>query len=76
MKATLEFDLDERFDKEAHTRAVKATEAYLVIFHMHEKLVRLFNDSDNSVEISIANKLLTELNDEMERYGISFNDIS
>lgn len=38
MKATLEFNLDDPSDKRAHARCAKATEAYIALFNIDNKL--------------------------------------
>lgn len=38
MKAKLEFDLDDPSDRRAHLRCTKATEAYIALFNIDNKL--------------------------------------
>ena len=40
MKAILEFNLEESFDREAHIRAIKATDAYLALYDIENLLKR------------------------------------
>lgn len=40
MKAILEFDLDQPGDRQAHVRAIKATDAYLVLWDIANEIFR------------------------------------
>jgi hypothetical protein len=70
-KATLEFDLADHDDRLAHIRAAKATEAYIVLFEVSERL-REVCDRD---EPYTATQALGLLLDTMDNYGVSLDDI-
>lgn len=38
MKAILEFDLEDKFDQEAHMRAVRSSDLALALYEMREKI--------------------------------------
>jgi len=42
MKATLEFDLEDRYDRMAHLRCVKSLDLALDIFNVKEEISRLY----------------------------------
>ena len=67
MKAILEFDLDDGSDKMAHTRCLKATDAYLVLWNFSE-----FLRKDERPNIEEIRDLFHEF---MERYDVSLNEI-
>lgn len=73
MKAILEFDLDDPMDRYSHRRAIKATEAYIAINAIGEKLRQLDKYSDSEVvNISELRKGYWEI---LEEYGINLDDL-
>jgi len=76
MKATITFDLDDKFEKEAHLRAIKATDAYLALYSFREYLENKLKYSEDETSINyittqiIFNKLLEEL----DHYSIDLDN--
>jgi microsomal dipeptidase-like Zn-dependent dipeptidase len=71
-KAILEFDLNEYDDRLAHLRAMKATDAYIVIQGIHSFLRNLQKHKDQ--EVIDINDLLEKLNEIEDQYGIDLSD--
>lgn len=63
MKGKLEFDLEEPFERNAHMRAIKSTDAFLAIYD----ILQLFKDNDF---IAVTNEEIYEI---LERRGIDMN---
>lgn len=60
MKAILEFNLDEPFERTAHLRCVKATDAYLVLYDMQNQFMainREIEDDEDSVDSTAFKKM-------------------
>ncbi len=53
MKATIEFDLDDPSDRMSHMRCIKATDAYIVLFDISNK-IRALLKGDLLEETQIA----------------------
>ena len=73
MKAILEFDLNDPFEKNAFLRANSATNAYLVMFDLNEKLRSLYKyENKENIKISEVREMLVDLQTE---YNINMNDL-
>jgi uncharacterized NAD(P)/FAD-binding protein YdhS len=77
MKAILQFDLDLPEDKEAHLRATKATDAYLVIWDMFQELRKDWKYSQDPEVVRHAERYRDLLRRLTEDHGIDLdNEIS
>lgn len=77
MKAVLQFDLDSFEDKQAHIRATKATDAYLVIWEMFQELRKDWKYSQDPEVIKHAERYRDVLNMLVQGHGIDLdNEIS
>jgi len=77
MKAVLQFDLNEPEDKEAHLRATKATDAYLVIWDMFQELRKDWKYSQDPEVVKHAERYRDLLRRLTEDHGIDLdNEIS
>lgn len=73
MKAILEFDLNDTFEVNAFRRANSATNAYLVMFDLNEKLRSLYKyENKENIKISEVREMLVDLQTE---YNINMNDL-
>lgn len=81
MKAILEFDLDETHDIYAHKRAVSATDAYLALYTIQERLFKARKHEElNGIRMSRGNlkllhEVLTTIDDVMVGYNINLDDL-
>lgn len=79
MKATLNFDLDNHEDRLSHKRAINATNAYLVIWTMQNKVFRnilKYNGDSYSEETLLAiEELRSKFFNLVEEYEINLNDL-
>lgn len=76
MIATLEFDLKEQFDKEAHMRAVKSTEAYLALWKLQEVLIEMRNIQTDEEDLSkeqVIEKIIEEYHNILDYYTIDLD---
>ena len=71
MKATLQFDLDERFEREAHLRAVKSLDLALAILDMQQWLRSeiKYKDREELEEVH------TTLHDILESRGLDIDEL-
>jgi len=77
MKAVLQFDLDSFEDKQAHIRATKATDAYLVIWEMFQELRKDWKYSQDPEVVKHATNYSDLLRRLTEDHGIDLdNEIS
>jgi hypothetical protein len=77
MKAILQFDLDEREDKEAHIRATKATDAYLVLWDMMQAFRTVYKYGQDPVAAKYAEEWRDKLIEVMRDHNIDLdNEIS
>ena len=74
--ACLRFNLDDSDDKKAHLRAVKATDAYIVLWDTFQFMRTIIKYGDDEKEAEVMEKLRDYMQDKMDEYGISMNDIS
>jgi uncharacterized protein (DUF2267 family) len=75
MKAILEFNLDEFFERKAHMRAVKATDVYLAVNDTFDKLRRLIKYEDISEEKREAfEEIRTFLAEALENRNINISE--
>jgi len=72
-KGILEFDIDDPHERTAHLRAVKATDAYLALHDLNEKL-RQWSKDEEKEEIKIET-LRTEFFEILENRGINLDDL-
>ena len=86
MKGKLEFDLDDCYDRNAFKRAVKATDVYMVLHEVVNKLFRpswkngytdkeldtLSNTEEGDRVIEILSEMYREI---LEEYNIDLNDL-
>lgn len=70
MKAKLYFDLDEPFERSAHLRCLKATDAYLLLYDMQRKLCSIRDEEKNKVFQEIYDFFF----ERMERYSINLDN--
>lgn len=82
MKAKLEFDLNDPYDKSEHRRCVNSTNAYLALREISDKVFRPARkhgygivELDN-VDEDIIGKLEEIFIDILTEYDINFNDIT
>jgi len=68
-KLTLEFDCNDD-SPEAAVRALKATQAYQVIWEMFQELRKVYKYSDVDVDAEHADKWREKLQDICEEYGV------
>jgi len=77
MKAILQFDLNDPDDRESHIRAIKATDAYLVIWEMFQELRKDWKYSQDPEVVKHAEKYRDLLNSLVHGHGIDLdNEIS
>lgn len=79
MKATLSFNLDNHEDRLAHKRSVNATNAYIVLFTLQNKVFRdiiKYNGDSYSEETLVAIETLREkFNNLLDEYEVNLNDL-
>jgi hypothetical protein len=77
MKATLEFDLEDHFEKLAHRRAMSATDAYIVIHKFDEYLRSMlkWDDSMDDVMVAKVERIRKELIDLCQDCQIDLDDL-
>jgi hypothetical protein len=68
-KLTLEFDCSED-SPEAAVRALKATQAYLVIWEMFQELRKIYKYSEDEIDAEHADKWADKLRELCEQHGI------
>ena len=76
MKATLEFNLDEPEDKQAHLRCVKSLDLVLFIFNIEGKLrgkIKHGNLSD--CEYDAIDKFRDEFYEELNSMGLNIDEL-
>ena len=71
MKATLEFDMDDPWERLEHSRSVRATQAYLVI-HSFAEYLRQLDRNDQKEDISVLRQVLCNT---CEEYSIDMGDL-
>lgn len=75
-KITLEYDITDIYVAKEVVRAMKATDAYLVIYQLQDVLTRRISEDDLSKkETRLLAEVLTEINELLEHYGINLNDL-
>lgn len=75
-KITLEYDITDIYVAKEVVRAMKATDAYLVIHQLQDVLTRRISEDDLSKkETRLLAEVLTEINELLEHYGINLNDL-
>lgn len=70
MKATLTFDLDDSFDRQAHEMAIKSADAYLALFELRE----LAKDEDDE-EFPIIRLSTKEFYEILQDNGINLDTL-
>lgn len=68
-KVTIEFNTNDD-DAEAVVRAMKATDAYNVIWMMLQELRRVYKYGDNDADAEQADRWAEKLRDICEEYGV------
>lgn len=74
MKAILQFDLNENEDRLGHLRAVKATDAYLVIYNMFEELRKDWKYSQDPEVVKHAERYRDILNMLVTQHSIDLDN--
>lgn len=75
-KITLEYDITDIYVAKEVVRAMKATDAYLVIYRLQDILTRRISEDDLSKkETRLLAEVLTEINELLEHYEINLNDL-
>lgn len=74
MKAMLEFDLDDPLDRNAHARCIKATNAFIVIHSLLEKLrqMRKYEGRDEA-SLLVAAEVEDKLHNLLDHYDINMD---
>lgn len=67
MKATLTFDLTSPEDKEAHLRAIKATDAYLAMWTFAQEILRRYRKYDVPENLKDPNDLIVHIEEQFYR---------
>ena len=76
MRGILEFNLEDTFEKNAHTRAMNATEAYLVLHELDQDLRQTIKYQELTEEVeAIYSAIREKLHEYMNRYGVDLNDL-
>ena len=75
--ATLTFDLTEVPEKQAHIRALRGTEAYLVIHSIFEDSLRrrIKYGELSTAEVTLLEEIRSEIHDYLDYYGVDMNDL-
>lgn len=77
MKAVLQFDLDDPQDREAHLRATKSTDAYLVLLDMMNEFRTVYKYGQDPVASQYAEAWRDKLVELMRDHSIDLdNEIS
>lgn len=79
MKAILEFNLDDKDDKEAHLRCVKSLDMAILLFELaNNKKRELFADGDTTSVASYNNgveSVFEKIHEMIEDYGIILDEL-
>ncbi len=80
MKAILEFDLEEFYDREAHLRCIKSTDLAIVISDIQSKLRKdiewEIEKSKGTIDpIEVLNKTLEKIGEYLHNRGIIIDDL-
>ena len=78
MKATLEFNLDDAFDQQAHLRAVKSTDMSSFIFQLisNERKSLMYKIEDkNMKDWETVNLVFDRIHELLDEYGINIDEL-
>lgn len=80
MKAKLEFDLDDLSDRKAHKRCVSATEAYLCLYDINNRLrqivkYELQTEEAPNIVLSTVESIREQFYSILESHGINLDDL-
>jgi hypothetical protein len=73
--AALTFNLEDVYDRNAHARAIKATDVYLVLLDLDNHLRSIYKYGDDEARSEFADEVRTELFKFMEDRGVTFGDL-
>ena len=74
MKAILEFNLDDVSDRLAHKRCVNATNAYIALFEVNEKLrqINKYGDGTDKVDVGELREIIFDI---FDANGVNLDDL-
>ena len=72
MKGILEFDLSEPFEASAHKRCISATDAYLALHDIKERLHQLIKNDHDKIKVE---SLRQDFYDIVDAHGINLDDL-
>lgn len=73
MKGILEFDLEERFDREAHARCMKSTQMCLLLMEVSTQIIAIRDDLE---EYNIPKQYIDRINAILDQiHEIDYEDI-
>ena len=75
MKAILEFDLDDAYDREAHARCVKSLDMALALHEIADALRRICKYGENEEKVKYTEEFRTEFFEIMTSRGIDLDDL-
>ena len=74
-EVTIRFNIEEPIELKAAMRALKATDAYLVLYNLREELIESIHGEMSSLAESVqAEAWLTKLNDLSIKYNINLEE--
>ena len=73
MKAVLKFDLEDKFDQEAHMRAVRSSDLALALYEMRETIHRW--DKTEVLPEDVINFIRNEFNNVLDHYDINLETL-
>jgi predicted AAA+ superfamily ATPase len=73
MKATLNFDLDDAFDREAHAQCVKSLDMALALHEIEAVLRRICKYDENAEKVKYTEEFRTEFYDILKSRGIDLD---